>query len=255
MSTQMLHSRCVGRGPDLVLLHGWGMHAGIWMPIVELLAAQFRLHLIDLPGHGSSAPLEPFTLDTVCDALIQVVPERAHWLGWSLGGMLALEFAARNPQRVERLILMASNPCFVATDDWPHGMAGNVLEGFAQDLLLDHQATLNRFLGLIARGSSDKSVLRELRRAVSAARPPAESALRGGLTILRDVDLRSRLGAVLMPLLWLAGARDTLVSIAALRHVHEQYPHMQLQEISQAGHAPFISHPQETAAIISEFLL
>ena len=255
MPTLMLHSRCVGQGPDLVMLHGWGMHAGIWMPIVELLATQFRLHLIDLPGHGLSVPLEPFTLDTVCDALIQVVPEHAHWLGWSLGGMLALEFAARNPQRVERLILMASNPCFVVTDDWPHGMASNVLEEFTQDLLLDHQATLNRFLGLIARGSSDKTVLRELRRAVSAAPPPAESALRGGLVILRDVDLRSRLDTVSMPLLWLAGARDTLVPIVALRRVHEQYPHMRLREIAQAGHAPFLSHPQETAAVISEFLL
>lgn len=255
MSTQMLHSRCVGQGPDLVLLHGWGMHAGIWMPIVDLLAAQFRLHLIDLPGHGLSAPLESFTLDAVCDALIQVVPERAHWLGWSLGGLLALEFSARNPQRVERLILMASNPCFVASDDWPHGMARGVLEGFAQDLLQDHQATLNRFLALVARGSADKTVLRELRRAVSAVPPPDESALRGGLAILRDADLRSRLDAVSMPLLWLAGARDTLVSIAALRCVHEQYPHTQLQEIAQAGHAPFMSHPQETAAMITEFLV
>lgn len=255
MSTQALHSRCAGQGPDLVLLHGWGMHAGIWRPIVELLATQFRLHLIDLPGHGSSAPLESFTLDTVCDALIQVVPERAHWLGWSLGGLLALEFAARNPQRVERLILMASNPRFVVTDDWPHGMARTVLEEFARDLLLDHQATLNRFLGLVARGSADTTVLRELRRAVSAAPPPTASALRGGLAILRDVDLRSRLDAVSMPLLWLAGARDTLVPIAALRRVHEQYPHMQLQEIPQAGHAPFMSHPQETVAMITEFLV
>lgn len=255
MSTQMLHSRCVGRGPDLVLLHGWGMHADIWTPIVELLSTQFRLHLIDLPGHGSSAPLEPFTLDTVCDALQHVVPERAHWLGWSLGGLLALEFAARNPQRVARLILMASNPCFVATEDWPQGMARTVLEGFAQDLFQDHQATLNRFLGLVARGAPDNSVLRELRRAVRAAPSPSGSALQGGLAILRDADLRSRLNALSMPVLWLGGVRDTLVPITALRSVHARYSHMLLREIAQAGHAPFISHPQETAAVITEFLL
>jgi len=58
-----------------------------------------------------------------------------------------------------------------------------------------------------------------------------------------------------VPTLWMGGVCDTLVPIAALRRVHEHYPHMPLQEVALAGHAPFISHPQETAAAISEFLL
>lgn len=255
MSTPPLHLRCVGQGPDLVLLHGWGMHAGIWAPIVDLLATEFRLHLIDLPGHGLSAPVGPFALETICALLSDAVPAHAHWLGWSLGGMLALDFAARYPQRVERLILLATNPCFVATDSWPYGMKHDVLEGFAQDLLRDHKATLNRFLGLIARGASDKTVLRELRRALSEAPPPAESALQGGLAILRDADLRPRLNALPMPVLMLGGARDTLVPVAALHAVHDQCSHVQLQVIADAGHAPFISHPQKTVAAISGFLL
>ena len=45
----------MGQGPDLVMLHGWSMHSGVWQPLAELLAKQFTLHLIDLPGHGQSA--------------------------------------------------------------------------------------------------------------------------------------------------------------------------------------------------------
>jgi pimeloyl-[acyl-carrier protein] methyl ester esterase len=81
-----LHCRSVGTGPDLVLLHGWGLHAGIWDPVVETLSARFRLHLYDLPGHGLSAPVEHFTRDEVCAALARSAPAQAYWLGWSLGG-------------------------------------------------------------------------------------------------------------------------------------------------------------------------
>lgn len=253
MSEPSLHYRCVGQGSDLILLHGWGMHAGIWSPIVDILASNFRLHLIDLPGHGSSADIEAFTLNALCELLSEVVPERADWLGWSLGGLIALEFSARNPTRVRRLILMASNACFVTREDWPEAMSPEVLEGFAQDLLQDHQATLKRFLGLIAQGSADHAVLRELRQVMRAGPPPTELALRGGLALLRDTDLRPRLHCLSMPMLLLGGMRDTLVPITALRRLKREYPHIQLQEFPQTGHAPFISQPQATALAIRKF--
>ncbi len=253
MTTPALHCQRIGAGPDLVLLHGWGLHAGIWAPLVEALAQRFRLHLYDLPGHGRSASVEEFTLESVCEALVQDVPEQAHWLGWSLGGMVALEFAARYPQRVTRLALLASNPKFVIGADWPHALAPEVLDGFAQDLSKDYVTTLQRFVSLVARGALDSGVLRTLRRALAAAPAPTQTALRGGLAILRDADLRPRVRELRMPVLWLGGARDTLVPIAALRAVTAMYPHMQLREIEAAGHAPFVSHPQACAQALTEF--
>ena len=54
--TMSLHVEYEGAGPDLVLLHGWAMHSGIWRDVRERLARHFRLHLVDLPGHGRSDP-------------------------------------------------------------------------------------------------------------------------------------------------------------------------------------------------------
>ena len=49
-----LHIHTIGKGPDLVMLHGWGMHAGVWRLVSTSLAANFRVHTVDLPGHGQS---------------------------------------------------------------------------------------------------------------------------------------------------------------------------------------------------------
>lgn len=257
MSAQLatqLHCRRVGQGPDLVLLHGWGLHAGIWEPVIEPLSTRFRLHLYDLPGHGHSASTQHLTLDSLCAALAEAAPAQAYWLGWSLGGMVALAFAARHPQRVTRLVLAASNPRFTAADDWPHAMAPEVLEEFACALGEDYAATLNRFLGLVARGAPDNAVLRTLRQAMKSAPAPTVDGLRSGLEILRTADLRERVPALAMPTLLLAGARDTLVPVAALRALVERHPQLQLREFAQAGHVPFISHPQEFVAALMEFL-
>ena len=236
------------------MLHGWGLHSGIWEGIEAQLSARFRLHLIDLPGHGLSAPPERFTLDSLCDALNAQAPACAHWLGWSLGGMLALEFAVRRPQSVTRLILVAANPRFVVDVDWTHAMARDVLEGFARDLSVDYTATLKRFLSLVARGAPDAGPLRQLRRSLALMPPPDEEALRGGLKILRDADLRSRLSALAMPVLLIGGERDTLVPITALRRLQREYPQIRLAAISQSGHAPFLSHPQAFITAVTEFL-
>ncbi|MFN2308281.1 MAG: pimeloyl-ACP methyl ester esterase BioH [Gammaproteobacteria bacterium] len=248
-----MHCRRIGTGPDLVLVHGWGLHAGIWAPLVERLAAQFRLHLYDLPGHGLSVPAS-FSLASVSAALARSAPAQAHWLGWSLGGLVAMDFAQRHPERVTRLALVASTPRFVEGADWPQALAPAVLADFAAALGADHAATLNRFLGLAARGAPDNSVLRTLRRALLAVPPPSPAALASGLAILRATDLRAPVSALPMPVLWLAGARDTLVPVAALRAQVAAHPRQRLCEFAQAGHAPFLSHPDAFTAALTAFL-
>ncbi|NIR28931.1 MAG: pimeloyl-ACP methyl ester esterase BioH, partial [Gammaproteobacteria bacterium] len=203
-----------GRGDDLVLLHGWGLHGGIWDPIVPALARDWRVTRIDLPGHGRSpwpdqgAP----SLDELMSGLVAAAPRRAVWLGWSLGGMLALRLAARLPQRVRGLVLVAATPKFVEGPDWPHGMERTLLEDFRNALENDYARTLMRFLALQSRpGDHAAQEMRVLRRAVFAHGHPQREGLSFGLRLLEEMDLRRELTAVQCSSLWVTGDRDVLV--------------------------------------------
>jgi len=135
--TPALHVESTGAGAPLVLLHGWAMHSGLWGPLAATLAPRFRVHAVDLPGHGHSAPVAPFTLDTVTAAVAAAFDSTREPLtvvGWSLGGTVALHWARAAPERIARLVLVATTPSFVARDDWPHAMAGETLARFGDEL-------------------------------------------------------------------------------------------------------------------------
>ncbi|MGH8029540.1 MAG: alpha/beta fold hydrolase, partial [Arenimonas sp.] len=98
--------RVEGAGPALVLLHGWAMHGGIFAPLVDALRERFTLHLVDLPGHGRARDsVQPLQLAPVAEALADALP-RAPWVGWSLGGLVALQVAQARPERVRGLAML-----------------------------------------------------------------------------------------------------------------------------------------------------
>ena len=70
-----LHVETLGRGPDLVMLHGWALHSGIWAGMREPLSRHFRLHLLDLPGHGQSVAGDSQTFDAWVSEIAAMLPE------------------------------------------------------------------------------------------------------------------------------------------------------------------------------------
>lgn len=244
-----------GSGPDLVMLHGWGLHGGLFGPVIEPLAQHFRLHLVDLPGHGRSPMLAgEYTLETVAGAIADEVPAGAHWLGWSLGGRIALA-AARDGAAIDKLILVGANPCFTQRPDWPHAMPEAELEQFAASLRDNYKATLQRFLAVQSRGSERaREELRNLRDSLFAHGEPDQQALAGGLEILRSADLRPALNTISQPTLVLHGERDTLAPLAAAEYTATRLPNGKLGVIEGAGHAPFISHTEQFLAAVEGFL-
>ncbi len=266
-----LHVQSFGAGSDIVLLHGWGLHAEVWSDTAQQLAARFRVTLIDLPGHGRSAPLaalahpapaalahpcaaQDYSLSRVAASIAEVAPPHAIWLGWSLGGMIAMHIATTLPSRVMALILVASTPQFVRDDDWRHAMDGAVLESFAQALQENHAQTVQRFLALQTRGAAQgQNTLRRLRNAAMQY-PPHPDALRGGLAILRDTRLRPHLRKITCPIQIILGERDTLVPYGMGTALQAQMANARLNIIAAAGHAPFLSHPAEFMNCIDGFL-
>lgn len=134
-------------------------------------------------------------------------------------------------------------------------MAGETLAEFAAALQQDYATTLRRFLALQVRGSErERELLVALRGALMSRGEPDPGALRAGLEILRDCDLRDALPGMAQPALVVCGERDTLTPPEASRYLAAQLPDARLVEIRGAAHAPFLSHPEEFMKHLMSFL-
>lgn len=251
-----MHIKTIGQGPNLVMLHGWSMHSAVWHDLAEGLAESFTLHLVDLPGHGQSSWQEgDLELENLLPKLASVLPEQAYYLGWSLGGLINIAFAEQYPDRVKKLILMAATPRFVQDQNWSCAVDQQVFEQFAEHLDEDQSDTLQRFLLLQARGSKQsKETIRQLSQQLAQATPPQASALKAGLKLLIDTDMRSQLQKLSCPLQVILGERDTLIPTSVLAVIKELKPGLDDVLLSGAGHAPFISQPVECQQAIERFI-
>lgn len=235
----------------LVLLHGWGTHAGVWSDLVARLELGHSVIAPDFPGDGAA---QPCMVDDAIDRLAAIAPEHCMVAGWSLGGQLALAWALRHPQQVVRLGLIATTPRFVSAADWPHGMAAAAFAGFAAELAADPKATLRRFLMLETQGDAQaRAVARRLDAALAARPAPAAEMLARTLEWLRDNDLRAALPQIRQPALVIHGDCDRITPLAAGRHLAQQLPHARLEVLGGAAHAPFVSDPQTVCRLITEF--
>ena len=240
-----LHCESDGHGPDLVLLHGWGMHAGIWNELLPALLQHYRVMTVDLPGHGYSEPAAQGELAWWAEEVLACAPAHACWLGWSLGGLVALQAALLAPARVRALGLVAATPRFVAGPGWSEAMVPGTFSSFAQALATDATGTWQRFLALQVHGSEQARATLKRLRAVLAARPePHPEGLAQGLSLLRSTDLRAALARLQCPLHLVLGERDTLIPPTAGPEILALITNASFEVIPGAGHAPFISHPE-----------
>lgn len=233
-------------GTPLLLIHGWAMHGGMWSAVAARLAQHSDVLAVDLPGHGKSAVVNHPDLDALVDTLSAQFSEPLNVCGWSLGGKVALRWAMRHPQQVQRLMLVASTPCFVRREGWDHAMSLELLLEFGTALQQQYVFTLKRFLALQLRGGEqERELLAALRDTLFSRGEPDLNALQQGLAILRDCDLRSALPSVTQPALIVAGGRDALAPLQAAQYMAQQMPAAKLVSIAGAAHAPFLSHADE----------
>jgi pimeloyl-[acyl-carrier protein] methyl ester esterase len=238
-----------GSGAPLVLIHGWGNSAALFSELMSQLPDCHSL-APDLPGYGASTAATRVDLADLADDFIHWFDtlglETVTLLGWSLGGMLAQLLAARFPQRIARLILVATTPHFVTTPDWPHGLADSAVRALARDYKRAPIPTLESFWSLQFQG--ENSLPAPLLPQVELA-----TAL-GGLELLRQVDLRHQLSAITMPTLVLHGNHDVIIPVAAGRFLAATLPQARFHEVHNCGHAPFCSAPAPVSAAIRQFL-
>lgn len=233
----------------LILLPGWGLGVSPLEPLAGALQGldeHLRVHIEPLPALVSS------DVNEWLDELDATLPDNVWLGGWSLGGMLASQLAARRGERCCGLLTLASNPCFVAHDGWPSAMPAETFDAFLAGCHADSQVTLKRFGLLCAKGAEDPRGLARLLVGGAPNEPPA--ALMSGLEVLAQLDTRDALQGFRGPQLHLFAGLDELVPAQAAGDLLALLPDVEIGLIERAGHAFLLEDPHGVAGAIRAFL-
>jgi pimeloyl-[acyl-carrier protein] methyl ester esterase len=241
-----------GQGRKLILLHGWGMNAAIFRPLLDYLNADYEVFSVDLPGHGHSDMVD-VDFDRQVEILAQQLPD-GMLLGWSMGGLYATALAKRYPARFSHLLLVSSNPCFVQQPDWPSAVPKQVFDEFSASLKGDWISTIKRFIGLQLHGAEQaRQLIRHVTELLMEGGAPQPLALSRGLALLLNFDAREMLAQLHQPVMMVLGRRDTLVPVSLEQQINRVYPSIRVECFAHSAHIPFVSHPQQFADLLREF--
>lgn len=261
-----LHMLEAGTGPPVLLLHGFAVSAEEWNPSLELLARSgYRAIAVDALGFGrSDKPGDaPYSLQLYADLYAGLLDnlglEQAAFVGHSMGGKFALATALLHPQRVARLVLVATDgfaqpapePRRTGLRKLPDPLALRVL---AQPLVVRailstafYQPSNFVTSALVARGT------RALRGADNRRALLAISR-RYRYNDLNTTGLRARLGELRQPTLIIWGTEDRVISIDCGRAAHREIPNSQLVTIPHCGHFPQLEAARAFHGLVLGFL-
>ena len=237
-------------GDPAVLLHGFGGDLNNWLFNQGALAAERTVYALDLPGHGGSSKqigsgdLEEFR-GVLAGFLDTAGAEKAHLVGHSMGGAIALDFALNNPGRVASLVLIAS--AGLGSE-----IAGDYIEGFVREGrrrgIKPHLEKLFSNPALVSRQLIDDILKYKRLDGVEAAlRTIAEAMFPGG----RQVRvLRDRLSELSAPVLVLWGEGDRILPVV---HAEGLPDNVQTRIFGGQGHMAQMEAPAEVNRAITEF--
>jgi pimeloyl-ACP methyl ester carboxylesterase len=250
-----------GEGPPVVLLHGRGNAASMWLPLLPELARRHRVLAVDLPGFGcssvSQAPLRTaedglrFFVEPVEALLSELAPGPMRLVGHSLGGLVALELALRGRVPVERLVLVDAM-----------GLGPEM----ARDARLFFRVgpeRVARVLGpkLFRRLAPLPDTLENRRMealayellTVPGGRLEATRAFNTLVPLTGGVFHRyERLGEVKQPTLLYWGEHDTVLPVSLAEAAVKVLPEARLVQVP-AGHSPHLEQLDSTAAVLKQF--
>jgi pimeloyl-ACP methyl ester carboxylesterase len=265
-----IHCLVAGTGPEpVLLLHGGGIDSATltYRYTLPALAQQHRVYAPDWPGYGRSSPPDAtpdlaFHSDLLEALLDTLGLAQASLVGISLGGGAALGFALRRPERVRRLVLVASYGLGAAV---PWGVFGAllvrlpVLPSLSWPLLRRDRVLLRRAIaGIVADPAALSDEL--IDDAWSALRRPDVGQAFGGFQRaevgwrgLRS-DFSARLHALPMPVLLVHGAHDRAVPVAWAQRAAQAIPNARLQILTGSGHWPPREEPESFNQTLAAFL-
>jgi 3-oxoadipate enol-lactonase len=234
--------------PAVLMLGSIGSSLSMWDPQVPGLSTAYRVVRADTRGHGASpVPPAPYELDDLVDDAIAVLDdlgvERAHVVGLSLGAMTAMRLAARDPERVQRLVVLCTSALFGPPQMW----ADRADLVRAQGMAPVAEAIVGRWVTPGFAETAPETV--EALVQMVLAQPPEGYAACCG--VIERMDLRADLASMHAPLLAIAGKQDPATPPAALAAIAGGVPDGRLLVLEPAAHLANIEQgPAVTAAIL-----
>ncbi len=255
--TLAIHKWGADHLPAIFCVHGWAMNAQVFEPLATLFEDRFQFIAVDLPGYGDSAcddPESDYDLPVLMQKLMDVAPPTAHWLGWSLGGMLAIQAAAQFPARVEQVMTLCSNAKFLADKRWPKAVPEPLYKGF-MDEIDDVRTTLRRFAALTVVGEQ-QNMLQSLKWLQEHGQTPKPNSdvLKASLILLSKLDNRPVLKALKRPCLHMLATNDAIVPHALSPLLNQLNPYHLVSFVPNGSHASLVTQPQSVANGILTFL-
>ena len=166
-----------------------------------------------------------------------------------------MRLAARTPGAISKLILIGASPCFVRRTDWAPALDADTVNGFRHEFSVAPSQVLRRFIALQALGdAARRPVSAALNAALTAVDDSTAPQLGDALSVLADTDLRAQVANIACPVRLLHGAHDALMPVEAARWLADTLPEARLTVFDAAGHAPFLSRPDDCATLISTFI-
>jgi pimeloyl-ACP methyl ester carboxylesterase len=252
-----------GTGTPVVMLHGLGATKVSFLPTLAALAGSHRAIAIDLPGFGDSvkpvrAAYDPAYFARTVVALLDAMGiERAHLVGNSMGGRVAIEVGLRHPDRARRLGLLAPSLAWLRERPW-----APLLKLVAPQLGLIQPAPRSVVEAIVRRvvpGAHEEwtaAGIDEFLRSYLTPRGRAAFYASARNIYLEDPygphGLWTRLPELSPPSLFIWGRRDTLVPIGFEEHVREVLPTAEHLELP-GGHVPQLESPQRTHDALRRF--
>src|SRR3954469_1044684 len=248
-------------GEPIVVRHGLGATKAEFLPTVPALAPGFRTIAVDLPGFGDSGKPFPAAYDAPMfarwvDALLDALGlDRAHVLGHSMGGRVALEVGMRHAERVDRLVLMTPSMAWLSQPGWARSLKLVRPElGILQPAPKGFVEGIGKRMGP---ASASHFVAPALDEFLRSSPPPrgrvAFYAAARNIAMEKPDEFWAGLEQLAPESLFIWGRRDGLVPIGFARHVKERLPAARPCELD-CGHAPQLERPGQLHAAITRFL-
>ncbi|MDP1850339.1 MAG: alpha/beta fold hydrolase [Solirubrobacteraceae bacterium] len=254
----------MGEGPDVLLLHGLGGAKSSFFDAAAALSRRYRVHALDLPGFGASAKpaTAPYTArwfaETVLAAMDELGIERAHVVGNSMGGRIAIEVGLRRPERVASLGLLCPAVAFVKRTYHPvvrlmRPELGLLPHRFAREKVAEHFWNLFADPDGIDPSMADV-VVDEFQRIYAS--PGGRIAF---LSAARNIYLEApygkdgfygRLSQLEPPALFVWGSHDRVIPPAFGRHVARWLPSAEQIVLEGCGHVPQVERAEQTSDLL-----